>query len=491
MKASATLFTCSALLLTASLAPAQVVTKGTIVVIVQDEQGGRLPGATVTAEAADSITKREVITNEQGEASLPAMDPSAQYVVTVSMPGFATARNENILVRSGHTATLQIVLGLSGIQETVTVTSETPLVDTKSSIKGQDVTLDLTESLPTGRSYQSYLQLVPGVMPDDPADSGNPASKSGMNYNDDARDGLTGVSTDNFYYIDGINVTDGVDGVFGANLNTEIIQEQKVLTGGIPAEFVGTPGLVSNVVLKAGSNRFSGSVNYFFQNDSLQAANQNLEDQKFSTFDAAGTIGGPIVPDKAWFYGSYRRVERDDDVVANDTSEFLRTVNQSEDQGYVRGTFSPTANDSFSFTWLSDPLTATGQRDPSISNAQDRSRDKGGNRYNVKYSRLLGTDTLLDVGWNKHNGELSDFSVIREPENLIVFRSSDAFTRADQELGGWGEDQIDQRDTQLFRAAVDHNIQQHQIKAGFEWKENSNLRDFTTIGDPVGSTWVS
>ncbi len=57
---------------------------------------------------------------------------------------------------------------ISGIQETVTVTSETPLVDTKSSIKGQDVTLELTESLPTGRSYQSYLQLVPGVMPDDP-----------------------------------------------------------------------------------------------------------------------------------------------------------------------------------------------------------------------------------------------------------------------------------------------------------------------------------
>ncbi len=87
--------------------------------------------------------------------------------------------------------------------------------------------------------------------------------------------------------------------------------------------------------MKAGSNNFSGSVNYFFQNDSLQSANKNLEDQKFSTFDAAGTLGGPIIQDKAWFFASYRRVERDDDVVALDTSEFLRSV-ESEREPRLR-----------------------------------------------------------------------------------------------------------------------------------------------------------
>ncbi len=379
-------------------------------------------------------------------------------------------------------------MGLSGIQETVTVTSETPLVDTKSSIKGQDVTLELTESLPTGRSYQSYLQLVPGVMPDDPDAEGNPASKGGLNYRDVGGD--TGVSRDNFYYIDGINVTDPISGTFGANLNTEIIQEQKVITGGIPAEFVGTPGMVSNVILKAGSNNFSGSVNYFFQNDSLQASNENLTDQKFSTFDAAGTFGGPIIQDKAWFYASYRRVERDDDVVATDTSQFLRTVNRSENQGYVRGTFSPTANDTFSFTWLSDPTTFSGLRAPDTSNARDESRDQGGNRFNLKYSRLFGTDTLMDVGWNKHNGEVSRFSVIDEAQNDLFFRASDDFTRADQELGGWGQSIIDERDTQLFHGAVNHSIQQHELKFGFEYTERSNFRDSYLLGSPP-ATWVS
>ena len=93
----------------------------------------------------------------------------------------------------------------------------------------------------------------------------------------------------------------GVTGTFGANLNTEIIQEQQVLTGGIPAEYVGAPGLLSSVITKSGTNQFTGSVNYFFQNDGLVAEDQNASDQGFSRFDTAVTGGGPIVPDAAWW----------------------------------------------------------------------------------------------------------------------------------------------------------------------------------------------
>ncbi len=89
MNRYAILFCVLAIGLTAVMAPAQVVTKGTIVVVVQDEQGGRLPGATVSASAADTVTAREVVSNDAGEAQLQAMDPSAIYVVTIDMPGFA------------------------------------------------------------------------------------------------------------------------------------------------------------------------------------------------------------------------------------------------------------------------------------------------------------------------------------------------------------------------------------------------------------------
>ena len=90
-------------------------------------------------------------------------------------------------------------------------------------------------------------------------------------------------------------MTDPVTGTFGANLNTEIIQEQHVITGAIPAEFVGAPGLISNVVTKSGSNSFHGSANYFFQNSGLMAENENGGAEEFSTKDSAFTFGGPIM----------------------------------------------------------------------------------------------------------------------------------------------------------------------------------------------------
>jgi hypothetical protein len=440
-----------------------------------------MPGATVTAQAADVTTKRTVVADARGEALLVNLMPSANYVVTAEMSGFQTVRHERILVRSGQTTTLRISLGVATATEQVTVTAESPLVDTTSATQGQDITLELTESLPTGRSYQSYLQLVPGVMPDAQDQPGNPASKSGLNYSDIL--GEIGISRDNFYYIDGINVTDPETGTFGANMNTEVIQEQKVLTGGIPAEFVGAPGLISNVVTKSGSNSFHGSVNYFFQNASLVSDDKNSPDQDFSHFDTAFTLGGPIVKDQAWFFASYRRIERDDDVTSLDTNEFLRTVNNTQDQFYAKLSWSPTANDTISGTFLNDPTTITGRREQDITNALDRSREQGGNNWNINYSHLFSGQAVLDLGYSYHNGEVSDFSVIREERNEVKFQATDVRNLTDEQLGGFGFDTVNERDTQLFRGAVQWYMGRHTLKGGVEYLENQQFVNSLTIGD--------
>jgi hypothetical protein len=222
----------------AGTASAQVAGLGTIEVVVIDSTGAPLPGVTVTANAADATSKRSAVSDTTWQRPLClGLEPSAGYVVRRQHAGASRLRSTNaswcVPARRRH---YQVTLAVGGIQEQITV-SGSPLVDTTTALQGQDITLRLTESLPTGRSYQSYLQLVPGVMPDDPKKPGNPASKSGINYSDIGGD--VGVSTDNFYYFNGINVTDGQTGTFGANLNTEIIQEQKVLTGAIPAEYPG------------------------------------------------------------------------------------------------------------------------------------------------------------------------------------------------------------------------------------------------------------
>lgn len=474
-----------ALVCSATAGFAQITSTGTIEVIASDPAGLTVPGVTVTARSADAVTTRTAVTDGEGRALLVALDPSTQYVVTIELTGFTPQRHENVLVRSGQTTSLRVTLTLGGVTEQVQVTAESPLVDTKSATTGQDITLQLTESLPTGRSYQSYLQLVPGVMPDDPQSMGNPASKSGLNYADIG--GEVGISRDNAYYFDGINVTDPLTGTFGANLNTEIIQEQKVITGAIPAEFVGVPGLLSNVVMKSGSNTFHGSANYFFQNDALVAKNKNSVDETFSTFDTAFTFGGPIVRDRAWFFGSYRRTERDDDVTSLDTLELLRSVNNTQNQGYAKGTWTPTRNDTVSFTFLNDPTDITGTNDRDITNARDRSQEQGGNRYAINYSRLVGS-ALFEAAFNLHNGEVSQFSSIREPENTVLYRRTDSRTLADEQLGGFGIDAISERDVKLGTATLQWNLGRHTVKGGGEFQMNRNFRNTVYL---EGATYTS
>ena len=315
---------------------------------------------------------------------------------------------------------------------------------------------------------------MPGVFPDDPESPGNPASKSGLNYSDIG--GNTSVSRDNFYYIDRINVTDGVSGTFGANLNTEIIQEQQVLTGGIPAEFVGAPGLLSSVITKSGTNQFSGSVNYFFQNDGLVAENRTATDLAFSRFDAAVTGGGAMVVNEAWFFGSYRRLERSDTVVALDGVEVIRAVDNTQDQFYGRGTWAPTTTDTLSVTFLNDPTAISGSRDRDVTNARNRSRVQGGNNYHLKYNRLF-SGVLVEGSYSRHNGEVSDFAVVPGPRNSIVFRDTDVRTLEDEQLGGFGLDDLDQRDTAGYKGSAVVQAGRHAIHGGVEFMRNTNYRD--------------
>ncbi len=393
-----------------------------------------------------------------------------------------------MLVRSGQVTSLSVTLTVGGVTEQIQVRAESPLVDTTRATRGQDITLQLTESLPTGRSYQSYLQLVPGVLPDDPKQPGNPASKSGVNYSDVG--GNVGVSTDNFYYFNGINVTDGQTGTFGANLNTEIIQEQKVLTGAIPAEYVGATGLVTNVVTKSGSNTFHGSANYFFQNDGLASENINSAQDVFSTYDSAFTFGGPAVRDRAWFYGSYRRLSRSDDVTTLDTNQFLRKVENNQDQGYFKGTYRPTSNDTISFTFLNDPSDISGRIERDITNAQNRSRVQGGNRWSTSYQRLMGT-ALFDIAYTQHDGEVSDLAVIREASNTVKYRATDVRTLTDEQRGGFGNDVEDIRSTKGVSATLQWLWNDHTFKGGFEFNRYGRFLNATTVGGAVYTSIAS
>lgn len=477
------------ILLVASSATFGQAQRGSVTITVTSvDDGSVLPGATVEVQSDQTLTGRVEQTDVDGQAQLVALDPAANYVVTVMLEGFAPARIEDVLVRAGQNTPLNLELQLEEFTDQLVITGESPVVDTTSAVAGQEITLQLTESLPTARSYQDYLQLVPGVQVN-MAGTSNPASRSGVNYRDVG--GAVGSSTDNFYYFDGIDVTDHNSGFNGADLNTEIIQEQSVLTGGIPAEFVGAPGLISNVVTKSGGNQFSGSVNYYFQDDSLVDDNEHFADASFSTFDTAATLGGPIVQERAWFFASYRIDNREDDVISPDSDELLRSVERESEQGFGKVTWAITDRDLISGVFLSDPTDITGQRDNTLLNTRDFAEERGGERWLVNYSRVWDNFSL-ELGATDHERDLDVASAINAPRNSISFRDGDPRGLAEEQLGGNGNNDSETRGTEAQRGALEALVNSswgdHTIRFGGEVSENAIFEDEQFVDN---TQWVS
>ena len=460
--------------------------RGTVTVTITDADGSVLPGATVSASSDQTLSRRTTLADGHGRATLVGLDPAGNYVVSVSLDGFAGARIEKVAVRAGQDTPLAVELTLAEISEELIVTAESPLVDVTKTQAGQDITLQLTESLPTARSYQDYLQLVPGVQ-DALGTTENPASRSGINYRDiDGAQGDVGRSTDNLYYFDGINVTDRTLGINGANLNTEIIQEQSVLTGAIPAEFVGAPGLISNVVTKSGGNDFSGSVNYYVQSDSFVESNKNFADESFSTFDAAATLGGPIWRDKAWFFASFRALEDERDVT-DENGTFLRTVTEESEQGFAKLTWAITDSDVLSGTFLTDPRERDGSFDGSVPNAAQFDVERGGERYTVGYNRVWGS-AGLELAVTDHEADVNDTPQDQTNLNEVAFAPGVDRTSAEELLGGGGTNFVELRGTDSARASLEYLFDtgwgDHALKAGIVDANTTQFEEPRTAGDP-------
>ena len=121
-----------------------------------------------------------------------------------------------------------------------------------------------------------------------------------------------------------------------------------------------------------------------------------------------------------------------------------------------------------------------------MTNARDRRRVQGGNNYHLKYNRVFG-GLLVEGSYSKHNGEVSDFAVVPGARNGIVFRETDVRRLEDEQLGGFGLDDLDQRDTEGFKGTAVVQLGRHAVHGGVEFMRNTNFRD--TVYD--GGLYVS
>src|SRR5690606_3689627 len=306
--------------------------------------------------------------------------------------------------------------------------------------------------------------------------------KSGVNYSDVG--GAIGSSTDNVYYLDGVNVTDPLTGTFGANFNSEIIQEQQVLTGGIPAEYAGGAGLVSKVITKSGGDEFHGSVNYYLQNDSLVSDDKHGRSAGFSTFDTAITLGGPIVKEKLWFFGSYQIKNREDDVVNPNTGEALRTVNTDQDLAFFKATWQLTDDDRLTGTFFNDPYERDGSLDETVLNNRDTAREQGGDNYKLEYTHDWENLRLNLYGY-RHEAQLSTKAADPDTRNDVAFLDGSP-TNADLQQCGYGTSTETWRNRDEFGVSLEYWLDtswgSHSFKAGYTQSDNDYTEDARYTG---------
>ena len=322
-------FSALAVLLALAATPAGAQQTGAIVGKVADSGGGVLPGVTVTATSSVLPAPRVTTTGPNGEYRLPALPPG-NYQIRFELSGMQTV-TRNAVVQLQIDNVVDATLGVGGLTETVEVTAAVSLVDPNTATIKSGVSNEQIMSLPVGQEYRDLIKLIPGVQYTEDAVRGPSAGGSGQ---------------DNVYQFDGANVTLPLFGTLASEPASHDIAQVTTIKGGARAvDFDRSGGFTIDSVSKSGTNRFSGELSYQLMDASmvgeLTTGSPSRYEQDRTWFTA--NLGGPIVPGRLFFYGSYYRPESTRANQANaygDLPDFQRTRNE----GFGKLTFTPVSS---------------------------------------------------------------------------------------------------------------------------------------------------
>src|SRR5436305_5385263 len=284
-------------------------TTGTINGKVSDSSGAVLPGVTVTASSPSLMGVQTSVTGAEGLYRFPALPPGV-YTVSYELPGFNTLKRENIQIAMGFTATVNVELAVASLNETVTVTGASPVIDTSSTRVQQNFKLEALQEIPNARDMWSLLAVTPGVQMSRIDVGGNRAG---------TQTGYTayGYTGQNRVLVEGINTTEGTSGA-GFYFDYGSFEEVFLGTIGQGAEMP-TPGVQSQFLGKSGGNKFQGEIYKDYERNSWQS--DNISKNVPSQYLLSGTnpngirigsnelvdyndfnlnVGGPIRHDEVW-----------------------------------------------------------------------------------------------------------------------------------------------------------------------------------------------
>ncbi len=300
----------AAIMCAAAPAHAQVFT-GRIDVTTHDQSGAVLPGVVVELSGPQS---ESATTDAQGQAHFLNL-PAGTYQVKATLSGFADFLNRSVPVTAGGAVPLRVTMSVGGVTEQVQVAAEVPVLEPKRQTISTSITNQELQNIPTARDPWVVLQTVPGVIVDRVNVGG---SESGQQSNYVAKGATTG---DNTWYMDGIPITDmSALGSSPSYYDFDMFQEMQVTTGGADAQQA-TAGVQMNFVLKSGTNTPHGSARTYYENKNLQSSNlpgdlvaalggvSGKGNRLTKYADYGGEIGGPIMKDRLWGWGSLARTD--------------------------------------------------------------------------------------------------------------------------------------------------------------------------------------
>ncbi len=303
----------ASLALSSTGAFAQASSSGSIAGVVRDTTGAVLPGVTVEAASPALIEKtRSVVTDGSGAYKIVDLRPGT-YSVTFTLTGFSTVKRDGIELTTSFTANVNADMKVGSVEETITVSGASPIVDTQNVVQKQTASREVMDVLPTDRNFVSFAAMKPGVFVTGVSQNvGGSVPETGMNlvvHGSRAADSLI--------MVDGMSIINGSGSgglQYGNYLNNSLAQEITFQTGGNSAEFE-RASVVSNFIPKEGSNSFRGSFQFRFTNESLESNNldatqisQGLKSANLvnKIWDINPVAGGPIIKDRMWIYGGYR-----------------------------------------------------------------------------------------------------------------------------------------------------------------------------------------
>jgi len=352
-------------------ASAQIAT-GNIYGTVVDDQGGVLPGADV-ALVSTSIggQPRTTVTDAGGQFRFLNLDPGT-YRIEISLPSF-TKQERQVIVNTGVNVNIAFNLKVKTVEETVTVTADTPVVDTKKIGTITTLTQEELQGTPQSKDPWAMLKTVPGVIVDRVNVGGNESGQqSGFI-------GKGALFSDTMWNLDGVNITDTTSGGASSSYyDFDAFDQVAVNTGGNDLK-VQTGGVGINFVTRRGTNQFKGNAKFTINNDSLESSNLPaalVGDPRLQGSDKANhtdsikdwgfDVGGPVLKDKLWFWVSYGK---------NDIK--IIRLNQTHDETILKNTnakvnWAMTQKDEFSFFYFNGAKEKFG-RSPGQAGTEDDS----------------------------------------------------------------------------------------------------------------------